>query len=201
METKEMYKFICGIALEFRLSLKNICKILGWDPTEENKMKFYNIVEDIYGAKSYDIKKYKYLFFYETYDESENASRVSLTVALNFLNRYNNAIKSGDKDKIKEIISELHRTDDNLKKITDELREGVITPKTAEIITKYRIKYLIPRERFCKDYNISRDTLQKREREMESKILQEKNKKLLEYYFDIINSKGFIKRSSAKRKK
>lgn len=183
MENKELYRLIGDMALEFRLSLRNICKLLGKEVTEKTMMEIYNNINSI---KDFDIKnKYKYLFFYETFNESQNASMVAYTKALNYIKRYNMVVKEGTKEEKIKILDELHKTDNDLKSIKNKLGNKILNEDEITIVSKFRIKHVISKSRFGEIYNVSFESISSAEKKLQSKLIKEKLERLNEYYLTI----------------
>ena len=65
------------MALEFRLSLDNLCKLLGKEVTEQNKMDIYKAISLIFDNDPDYIEKFKYLFFYETFNEPQTSAKIA----------------------------------------------------------------------------------------------------------------------------
>ncbi len=175
------YLFVGKMALEFRLSLNNVCKLLGWEQTEENGIKFYTIIEKLIGSNSELLAKYKYLFFVETCSESEKASRIEYMTALNFLNRYKKATKDNDMVLIEKLNSELERTEINFKNTLLKLKESKLDNEDIVAISKYRVKNAIAREPLCQIYGIGIRALINGEKNLQSNILKEKIETLSTY--------------------
>ena len=47
----DFYVFILKMVLEYRLSLENLCIILGIEAHEENQKKIYNIFDELFGNR------------------------------------------------------------------------------------------------------------------------------------------------------
>ena len=191
---KSIYVLLGRMALEYRLSLSNICKILGWEPTEENRMKFYHIIEEVCASNYKLLSLYKYLFFFETDHEKESASKISYSLAINFLNRYKKALKDGDTEKAKKILRELNRTELEMNNVLPKLRERNIDRDDAIKISKYRIKHVIARDYFAKIYDITPSMLLRREKNIESELITYKLDLLSDYFEDIIYKKKEYKK-------
>jgi len=189
MENKELYNYVGKIALEFRLSLDNVCKIMGKEPTEENKMEIYKNIEEV-SRRDYDlIKEYKYLFFYETFNESDNVAMIAYVKAANFIGRYNRAKKEGNEELATKTLLELSRTDNEFNQIKSKIGKQALTEKDVEIITRYRIKHAISRIAFCEQYGISRTSFEKRDRNISNSLLKKKLDILSEFLLSIENRK------------
>ena len=174
---------IAKMALEFRLSLDNICKLLGKEPSDTLKMEIFNNViattDDFYMQE-----KFKYLFFYETTNEKESISRVAYERALNFLKRYNKALKEGTKEDIGKILSELSKTDKEFTQIKLKADKTNLTDEEIEIVTRYRIKYSMPRRNFADFYGFSSRSLESRDKNIKDESLRKKVEILGEYFSD-----------------
>lgn len=191
MKNKKLYNLIGKMALEFRLSLDNICKIMNKPVTDETKTEIYenikNYMDDYYQLQD----MFEYLFFYETVNESSKASLIAYNKARNYLLRYNEAIKEDNKEKVIEIRKELTKTDRDFKELRNRGHEEKYTIDDIAIISKYRLKYAIPRETFCLNFPkvIFLRNLEAREEKLESEILKNKIKLLADYYLNFINNK------------
>ncbi|MBQ9072145.1 MAG: hypothetical protein IJY25_03200 [Bacilli bacterium] len=189
MEDNVSYKFIGKMALEFRLSLYNICKLFGRPTTEEFKMYFY---ENIRQTTVNDValeERYKYLFFYETINESSKASLVSYTAAKNFIERYGKARKEGNEEKLRKIKEELYKTDNDMKELERRIYDQKLTPEDIAIISRYRVKYVVSRTAFGEAYNISDRTIETAEKRLSSNILKDKIHMLSDYYSNLRNQR------------
>lgn len=185
MENKKLYNLIGDMALEFRLSLRNICKLLGKEPTEENRMAIY---QSIIQAKNNDkdiTSKFKYLFFYETINEQQNASRISYTKAVNYIKRYNKIAKEGTREQKVEILSELNKTERDLQNLKYKLGNETLNAEEILIVSKYRIKHVMSRHWFSQYFNVSESSLRRAEVKLESNIIKSKLDTLNEYYLTI----------------
>lgn len=194
MKDKEhLYKFILRLALTFRLSLKNICKLQGLEPTLENQMKIYNSIDELF-SKDIDLKRaYDYLFNYETLNENDKLSIRSLGTANIFLAKYREIAKLGNKDDILKIDSNLEKLDGDFRQLEKGIDISTITDEDIVTISKYRLKYAISRERICDVLGISRDSLALREERLTNEVLKQKLKTLSNFYLDVINMKRNVK--------
>lgn len=172
------YKFLGLLALEYRLSLNNLCKLIGLADTEENRLEIYNSIKNTAGGDIELLDRYNYLFFTETLNESVGASKVAYMCALNFLRRYR---KADDENK-REVYNDLFKTELKFKEIKHKLGYEKLSVEEIVIISKYRIKYALSRERFCENHNISWRNLIRREKEIDSAILKNKLDMLAEFY-------------------
>lgn len=191
MVDKKLYTLLGKMALEYRLSLDNICKILKRPVTDETKMEVYENIKK-FMKNYYQLKEvYDYLFFYETVNEPEEISLIAYYKAKNYLLRHNKAIKEGNKEKLIKIKKELTKTDTDFINLRDKGHDDLYTVDDIAIITKYRLKYAISRENFCEYYYkvISLRNLEKREKQLESSILKRKIDLLSDYYLNFFNDK------------
>lgn len=173
------YGIIAGMALEYRLSLANLCKILGKQPTEAEQLNIYEKIKKV--VNRYTLEKCDYLFFHETANESSRAALVAYTVGSNFIRRYTKAIKDGDEEKVNELKNELHKTDNDFKELKTRLHDDNLTLEDIQIISKYRIRHIYSRESFARDHELSDRTLSRLEKKLESNILKEKIEKLSDF--------------------
>lgn len=183
-----MYNFIAKMALEFRLSLDNICRLLGKEPTDENKMDIYNKIIEL--NWELDAKNaYSYLFNYETINEDPNVAVMAYTKAKLFLKKYGEALKANDQEKLISLRKELTRTEEEFNRIKnlDELSLG---EEEITIISRYRLKHCVSKSKMGYMLNVHRDSLSRAENKITNSTLREKLVKLSEFYEDIaINSR------------
>lgn len=177
------YAFLGQMALEFRISLKNLCKFLGKENTETEKIQIYtNIMSTI---NDRDLKeKYHYLFFEETHNEPENISRISYAKMINFFKRY---VKAELKEKSK-ILKELRKTEDDLNSIKHKLGNQTLTEEEINIVSRYRIKHVISRVTFSKLFDVSRSSLRDAEKKSNNSYINAKLDILREFYSSFIPS-------------
>ena len=107
MENKNLYSFVLRLALTFRLSLKNVCKILGRNCSNEEQLKLYNEFDELFRNNLNLKRSYNYLFNYETISETSKLSDRSLSMANMFLLSYKQACKNGSKEDIVKIVREV----------------------------------------------------------------------------------------------
>lgn len=180
---KEELKMVLNLALEFRLSLKNICLFFNAQPTDNNQLLFYN--EIIKNAGNLEkIDEFKYLI-YETACESDRDYKVPLSLAKLFYKKYAIALNNYRNDETKKgqyelALSNINHTDIEFKKIVSKGFQS-ITEKDATIIAKYRIKHVISKMEFAKEFYISRDTVTRWESLITDARLQEKIRILNDY--------------------
>lgn len=147
--SKENLKLIMTLALEFRLSLKNICRFLKVESTDENQILYYDELIKNAGDVS-KVEEFKYLV-YETTNEPLKDSNIAYNLALLYYLKYVTAKNSGNS-------IDINFTDIEFKKIMARGFKS-ITERDAEIIAKFRIKHLFSKANFSNDFNINRNTL------------------------------------------
>lgn len=180
---KEELRMVLNLALEFRLSLKSICLFFNAEPTDDNQLLFYN--EIINNANNLiKTEEFKYLS-YETACESDKDSKVSLNLAKLFYKKYLIALNNYRNDKTKKgqyelALSNINYTDTEFKKIKAKGFQN-ITEKDVVIIAKYRIKHVISKMEFAKEFNVGRDTITRWEKLITDPRLQEKISILNDY--------------------
>lgn len=187
MENTSLYKFIGKVALEFRLSLENICIILGKERDEKTQMEVYEILKEIAKGNQDLLIKYNYLFFYETVNESNNMSKIAYIKAVNYIKRYNKVVKDNDQEGIRKILEELNKTEEEFSKIRSKFNNTILNEEDLIIISKYRMKHVLSREKFCTCFSVSRSSLEKKEKQMSDTLIKEKLKLLSEYFLQFEN--------------
>lgn len=186
MENSRKLKFFSKIALEYRLSLKNLCKLMGLEPTEENKKIIYDGIISIYSLEEpYMVEKYNYLFNYETVVERDEVSSKSYRSALIFLTRYVNAKKRNNDQAVKDVLKDLTETDRNFKELIKKELKRNLTVDDTIVISKYRIKYCYSRNYISNTLGINRNYLASTEGKIKDDNLKQKLKLLSEYNYDI----------------
>lgn len=184
---KNLYKLIFKIALEYRLSLENVCILLGEKPTEENKREVYNNFELLFGSDSNKRLCYIILFDYETPKDSEKQSNASLALATLFFNKYKLACKDKDMQRIKELTNELNSLDLKIKRLKFRDKDVKLTKEEYLDVIKYRVKYSISRANVSEMLKIKRDTLKAHEERLQASPLKQKVDILSDYYLDVKN--------------
>jgi len=185
-------KFYGQIALEYRLSLDNLCRFLRMDINDENKKQIYDAIIRSFPYIYLDI--FKYLFNYETILEPSFISKKSYKDSAKFIKDYIDAGKKENSIALKnQILKNLSQTDLQYKelRLNDEL-----SLKDVEIISRYRVKYAISRIEIAEALNISREELRRKENLLQDEILKYKLNELNVFLSDvkIKNSKGEIHR-------
>lgn len=205
------YNFLYILALRYRLSLKNICKI--------NKMiSGVNLAPDdiykkiclsVYGDESdnnYEKTTFFYLAYRETLNEKISWQQYAFSKAVDYIKKYRifprkyNFImsdielieKNGDSPSLKKLKDELEaslelfKEDYNYDKLKELMRKGLrLKPSDIVIISKYRLKYAISQEKICEELEYYTSSLRRREPIIEDTNLKERLNMLNEYYKDL----------------
>ena len=178
---KNKYNFIGTIALEYRLSLSNVCKILGKKPTEELKMELYNLI--IESTDSISKKNaYKFLFNYETVTEKEEVSNLTYQNAYNFLNSYCSAAKSKNKEELTKLKNEITKLSKDFETILRRDPKTKLTDQDYLTISKYRLKHAISLTTIASALNMRKDTISSKESNFQDSILKHKLELLNDYH-------------------
>lgn len=190
---KSLYTLMMKMALTYRLSLNNICILLGKEPTNENKKEVYDIFELLFGNNINLRNCYLFLFNYETYKEPEKISNVALISAYMFLKKYKKASRNHDKEEMRKLISELNDLDNKVKPLKLRDTSKRLLKQDYFNVVDYRIKYSLSVNAVCNILKIKRDTLRDFEKRITNPRLRYKIDKLADYYLDIKTEK-FIKK-------
>ena len=193
MNNKNMYDFVSKIALEYRLSLSNVCKLLGKEPTDKNKMEVYEIITSPIVADDVRIA-YDYLFNYETVNEDENSSALALSKALIFLKRYTKAQKSKNVEEVKLILKELTRTEEAYTKVRNKKDFSNMTEEEITAVARYRIKFCVSKLRMTNILDVGKGFITRNEEKITDRRLQEKLQLLNDFYEDL-----YIKNNKSKK--
>ena len=184
---------LLNIAFTFRLSLKNLCKLLGRSETEEEQMNLYNEIKENY-KENYTLRiAYKYLFNYESKNQSEKESKKAYALGLFFLENYKIAKKEENQVKINKMLNELNKIDNEFNGLKKRTKGDPITLEEILIISKYRLKYAISRESICDYLEISIGAVRHAEEKITDEKLKEKLKNLSEYYLDVASQKRNVR--------
>lgn len=171
---KDFYTWILKIALEYRLSLENICIILGIEATEKNQEKMYNIFNELFGLNT-DLKGvYDILFKYETKNELEETSLNALNSGFLAFYQYQIALRNNDTFKLESLKNQLNILDNKIKELKNRDTSYELSYDDYLNITKYRIKYSLSKSEICKMLNISNESLIRFEVELENDELNNK---------------------------
>ncbi len=189
-------KQIMNIALEFRLSLKNICRFLGVNQNEANQKLFYDEIMKFINDSTLS-NEFKFLV-YETAVESEQDSKIAYNIAkIFYLKSQKEVLLNKDR---KSIMNKLFKTDCDYYKLKTKGIKLPMSDQDALIISKYRIKHAIPKEQMAIELEVHRVSIDKWENRVSQSNPRLGNKlsKLNEYNYDL-SKKHFI--SKSKRKK
>ena len=179
-----MYDFVAKIALEYRLSLSNVCKLLGKEPNDKNKLEVYEIITSPIAAD--DLKlAYDYLFNYETVNEDEKSSSLALSKALIFLKRYTKAQKSGNTEEARLILKELTKTEEAYAKVRNKKDFTNMTEEEIVAVARYRLKYCISKVRMTNILDVGKGFITRNEEKITDYRLQEKLQLLNNFYEDL----------------
>lgn len=185
MENTNIYNFLGKVALEYRLSLNNLCKLLGKEPNEELKNELYNAILSTVSPYGKLYNAYKYLFNYETFNESEELSKKSIFVCGIFIRKYHKVVKDANEEEVKKLMNLLNELDLKFQNLVNRKSDYKLTKEDYLVISKYRLKYAISRYKISNSLNIKRHTLTEKEKKIEDPILREKLNLLDEFYKDI----------------
>lgn len=191
MENLSMYKFMGKIALEYRLSLESVCRLMKIEPTDENKGLVYETI--LKASKDNSYFCFQYLFGYETLNEKKEVSSVAYRKALIFLTRYVNAKRRNDKEAVSTVLKELTKTDSDFRSLLGRKFGEPLTEEEVTIISKYRIKYCVARNLVSDILDIGRRKISIAEKKINDDIMKAKLQMLSEYqesYFvkDVLTS-------------
>lgn len=156
---KKELKIIINFALEYRLSLKNICKLMNINPSEENQKFIYDEIIRILNGETLR-KEFRYLV-YETSLESEHDSSIAYKIGKLYFMKYQREIQNNNNESQKKAAYILYMTDIEYKKIRSHDITFPISNQNALILTRYRIKHVISKESFNDELEINRDTISK----------------------------------------
>ena len=185
MNDLNKYAFLGKVALAYRLSLFNLCRLMGLEPTEENQVLVYNSIIEAY-VKDLDlVREYKYLFNYETLNEKDNASYLSMTKAALFIKKYNNAQKENDEATLKALIKSLNKTDSDFNALLKKEKSRPFSEEEMIIISKYRLKHALSKTTISSLMEIKRDRISFGESKIKNSIIKDKLNILQEYNLDM----------------
>ena len=181
----EKLKFIKKLASEYRLSTKNICKLLGLEPTEENQQYIYNLFMTNDEILRYEEKKEFIYLNYETTGEEKQSDKISYTTAQLAVLKMQKALLTGDKDLVKQINDKMKKIDKEFADLRRRPKWIDVTPEEILTISKYRVKHALSKNEINRLIGIGDGTLTKYERLIESEFWKTKIKKLNEYNFSL----------------
>lgn len=187
MENKRLYSLIGQLALNYRLSLSNVCRLLGKNTDDKTRMEVYetilSITEDRDARDAYD-----FLFNYETVNESQKNSSLAFTKAAMFLKKYINAQKTNNKEEINALNGELVKIEKDFNQLFFDYKnvKETKTPSSEEItiISRYRLKHRISQMQMSKNLGISREVVSNAEKKITDPLLMEKLQLLSDYFQD-----------------
>ena len=185
MNNLSKYGFLGKLALEYRLSLTNLCRLIGLEETDENKMLIYNSIIETCNRDMDLIREYKYLFNYETLNEKDNASYLAMTKATLFLKKYNKAKQEKNEVAIKDLITALNKTDNDFKALLKRDMQKLFIEDEMVIISKYRLKHALSKSSIGTIMGIKRDRITLGESKIQNSIIKDKLDILQEYNFDV----------------
>lgn len=160
-QEKKLY-FVKKVALEYRLSMKNICRLLKVEPTDENIKLLYDEMMKL-SPKQEDQRAFNWLVV-STTNENEKDSNTLYHVALAYLGQVTIATQSGDEKQIEEAYNRLFKIDTDFRNLVTTFNPRSIKQEDMLIIAKYRIKYALSKAEVAKMIGINRDTVSKNER-------------------------------------
>ena len=182
---EQKLKFIKKLALEYRLSIKNICRLLGQEPTEENQQFLYNIFVNEENISSYQEKiEFKYLD-YETTNEKiviENATYMAAQMTLLKLQK---ALLNNDECELQNIRNNLKRIDIDFSKLKSRKIWTKVTEEEILTIAKYRVKHALSKREINRLLGIGDKTLSKFEERIQSDFWKTKIASLNAYNYDL----------------
>ena len=79
--SEKKLKFVKKIALEYRLSLKSICKILGVDCSEQSQMELYKQLMKVQYSNNGDENSWFSFLFYETVNQLPSDEKKSFIMS------------------------------------------------------------------------------------------------------------------------
>lgn len=182
---EEKLKFIKKLALEYRLSTKNICKLLGQEPTEENQQFIYNLFMNNDEILSYKEKKEFIYLDYETTAERKQNEQASYMVAQMTLLKLQKALLENDKEQFQQIKDKISKIDTDFENLRKREKWVKIKEEEILIIAKYRIKHALSKQEINRRIGIADTNLTKVEKTITSEFWSSKVKKLNEYNYDL----------------
>jgi len=175
-------KFLTKVALEYRLSLKNICKFIGIELTSQNEKTIldeflgYQLNQDDGGIFNY--------LLYETDSELEKDENISYQAASLFFSKLKRANLSESKEKINEVLKELNKIDRNFETVKKNFSKKELSKDDIMAISKYRIKYGLSRREMANILGCYDSVLLRKEKLIDSEYIKRKLEKLNNYQLD-----------------
>ena len=192
---------IKAMALEFRLSSKNLCRLLGYKYNTKNEEL---VVKKILDSSKNEEERLRLIYlFYETNCENDRESLVAYDACKLFLLKVQKANITQDTKLQEKTARLLYSTEFDFQRVkekieNDELLRGV-SQDDALILAKYRIKYCLSKMEMAKICGLNRDTISKYESRLESKRIKNKLENLKHFKEDI--SKDRYRHSSKVKKR
>lgn len=151
----ELYK---EIALEYHLSMKNICRISNKKYTITNIRQIEeNLISVCKGAQERVAIDF---LFKDTEGQSERDEIKSYRTAYLALMGISDAIKSKDDKKIKKAYESVKKIDKDFADLIKRKKSWrYLTDEEIIIMMKYRVRYAMAIDYFCKDIGISCDAV------------------------------------------
>ena len=196
------YKFLGDLALKYRLSLENVCRIAGLDVNSENKTELYNIFLSL--GYDYKAAAFEYLFTYETVNEKPAKSALARKNAKKFIDSFNvvprdpslilkDMENENDEKKLMRLRDEMDAYEELYKEELDyEALKRIIkagdyklTLNDFLIIEKYRLKNALSQISISKELDMFRDKINRWEANIEDEELKSRLKDLSDFYLDL----------------
>ena len=184
-------KLMKNLALEYRLSQKNICKLLRIEPTHENLEFIYNEFLSVIPKGDIDKQKEIKYLFYETSLENKKIELISYQTAAVALQRI---IKANSLGNSESIIQILNKTDNDFNSLKRRQKWVSLTKEEILIIAKYRVKHALSKRIMNKLIGINAETLSKNEKNIEGDYWGSKLELLNEYNYLVCNVDKLDKR-------
>lgn len=191
---KKTIRQVKQLALEYRLSLYYVCKILKFNPTEENQEQVCKLMKDLCNDY-YEFQEIDYLI-YETERETEENNKFFYQLASTIWEQLRNAEKSGDKERIKNNKINLNLTDHKYAELTKKEKWLNVSEDELLIIAKYRIKHCLMIKPICYELGLYEKTLYGRFEKMNNKRFARKSEILNDFFIGdyLNNSKKKVKK-------
>ena len=173
------------VALKFRLSLINVCKIDGIDnPTEKDALQMWRRIEIYFMNKPfYALNPYRYLFNYEALNRPNKFEFSSFFGAKHFLKCLNEETNPVEKSRLQE---ELVKEETDFKNFIKYYYPGKkVSFGDINIIEKYRTKYAINQQDIADMLHIDKHQLQIWESQITNENLLYRINQLNSYQLDL----------------
>ena len=187
-------KNVKKLALEYRLSLYYVCKILKIDPTEENQEQVCKLMKDLCNDY-YDFQEVDYLI-YETQMDTEENNKFCYQLASTIWEQLQNAYKSGNKDRINNALMNLNLIDYKFSELEKREKWNSISEDELLIIAKYRIKHCLMIKSLSYSLGLHEKTLYCRFEKLNNKRFARKSEILNDFLIGdyLNNSKKKVKK-------